>query len=351
MAAVDLDIAGRLVGPGRPCFIIAEAGVNHDGSLDLALKLVEAARAAGADAVKFQSFRAEEVATSDAPKAQYQLAHTAGAESQLEMLRRLELSPAAHRAILARCRELGIMFLSTGFDAQSVDLLEDLGLPAFKVPSGEITNLPLLAHIAGKHKPVILSTGMSSLAEVRRAVEILRQGGAAGIALLHCVSNYPAQPEDVNLKAMNTMARELGLPVGYSDHTLGIEVPLAAVALGACIIEKHFTLDRSRPGPDHAASAEPEELAALARGIRVVEAALGHGRKEPAASEEGTRQVARRSLVAAQHIPAGALITPEMLALKRPGTGLASERLGRVLGRRARAAIAAGTLISLEMLA
>lgn len=350
MAALDLDIGGRLVGPGRPCLVIAEAGVNHNGSLELALRLVQAAAAAGAEAVKFQTFRAQEVATAAAPKAQYQLARTEPGQSQLEMLERLELSRDDHLALMARCRELGLMFLSTPFDARSVDLLDSLGLPAFKVPSGEITNLPLLAHIAAKGRPVILSTGMSSLEEVRRAVTILQEGGARGIALLHCVSNYPAQPQDVNLRAMATMAQAFGLPVGYSDHTLGIEVALAAVALGACIVEKHFTLDRNLPGPDHAASAEPEELKALGRGVRMVEAALGHGRKEPAASEADTRRVARRSLVAAVDIPAGAAIAPTMIAIKRPGSGLAPERLPEVLGRRARAAIASGTLISLEML-
>lgn len=351
MPGPELDIGGRLVGPGHPCLVIAEAGVNHNGSLEMALQLVEAAARAGAEAVKFQTFRARELATADAPKAQYQLARTDSGESQLAMLTRLELSPDSHLALLARCRELGLMFLSTPFDAQSVDLLDDLGLPAFKVPSGEITNLPLLEHIAAKGRPVILSTGMSSLEEVGRAVAVLRQGGAGGVALLHCVSNYPARAEDVNLRAMATMAQALSLPVGYSDHTLGIEVALAAVALGACIIEKHFTLDRRLPGPDQAASAPPEELAALVRGTRIVEAALGHGRKEPAASEADTRRVARRSLVAARDIPAGAALIPDMVALRRPGSGLAPERLGEVLGRRARAAIPAGSLLSLEMLA
>jgi N-acetylneuraminate synthase len=350
MASPELDIGGRPVGPGRPCFIIAEAGVNHNGSLELALRLVEAAADAGADAVKFQTFRAEEVVVADAPQADYQVANTGGGESQLQMLKNLELSPSDHQAVQERCRQRGIMFLSTAFDAQSADLLESLGLPVFKVPSGEITNLPLLKHIAGKGQPVILSTGMSSLEEVARAVAVLRAGGAAGIALLHCVSNYPAQPQDVNLRAMATMAQALGLAVGYSDHTLGLEVPLAAVALGACIIEKHFTLDRALPGPDHAASAEPAQLAALVKGARVVEAALGHGRKEPAASESNTRQVARRSLVAAVDIPAGAAIVPAMIAIKRPGTGLAPESLEQVLGRRARVAIPAGSLLTLEML-
>ena len=345
-----INLGGRLVGPSQPCLIIAEAGVNHNGSLELACQLVDAAARAGADAVKFQTFRAEAVVTPQAPKAQYQLANTGGTESQFAMLKRLELLPEHHRTLLERCRRRGILFLSTPFDRASADLLEDLDLPAFKIPSGEITNRPLLEHIAAKGRPVILSTGMSSLEEVARAVDILRAGGSPEIVLLHCVSNYPADPRDVNLRAMATMARAFGLPVGYSDHTLGVEAALAAVALGASVIEKHFTLDRGLPGPDHPASAEPAELAALVRGARVVEAALGHGRKEPAASEANTREVARRSLVAAVDIPAGAALGPEMVALRRPGSGLAPERLGEVLGRRARRGIAAGELLALEML-
>ncbi|MFH1058079.1 MAG: N-acetylneuraminate synthase [Pseudomonadota bacterium] len=346
-----LNIAGRLVGPGQPCLVIAEAGVNHNGRLDLALALVDAAAAAGAEAVKFQTFRAEEVASPLAPKAAYQAETTGQGQSQLAMLKALELAPADYGAIRDRCRARGLIFLSTPFDAASATLLAELDMPAFKVPSGELTNLPLLAHIGAQGRPVILSTGMATLGEVGEAVDALRAAGCAELALLHCLSNYPADPAQVNLRAMTAMGEAFGLPVGYSDHTLGLEAPLAAVALGACIIEKHFTLDRDLQGPDHRASATVDELTALVAGVRKVEAALGHGRKEPAPDEAGTRAVARRSLVAAKDIPAGALITADMLALKRPGTGLAPAWLAQVVGRRAAMAIPAGALLSLEMLA
>lgn len=346
-----LNIAGRLVGPGHACLVIAEAGVNHNGRLELALALVDAAAAAGAEAVKFQTFRAEEVASPLAPKAAYQEETTGRAESQLAMLKALELAPEAYAAIAGRCRQRGLIFLSTPFDAASADLLAALGMPAFKLPSGELTNLPLLAHVGRKGRPVILSTGMADLDEVAVAVDALRAAGCAELALLHCVSNYPADPAQANLRAMAALAEAFGVPVGYSDHTLGLEVPLAAVALGACVIEKHFTLDRDLPGPDHRASATPDELAALVAGARKVQAALGHGRKEPAPEEAGTRAVARRSLVAAQDIPAGAALTAAMIAIKRPGTGLPPAMLKKVLGRRAAAEIPAGTILSLEMLA
>lgn len=345
-APTALNIAGRLVGPGRPCYVIAEAGVNHNGSVEMALKLVDAAAAAGADAVKFQSFIAEEVVTRQAPKAAYQRQSTDPGQSQLEMIKALELAPAAHRAVLERCRARGVTFLSTPFDLPSLELLLSLGVPALKVPSGEITNLPFLARVGAAGPPVILSTGMADLEEVDAAVRTLARAGCPGLALLQCVSNYPADPADVNLKAMATLAEAFGLPVGYSDHTLGVEVALAAVALGACVIEKHFTLDRALPGPDHQASATPEELAALVAGVRKVEAALGHGRKEPAASEADTRSVARRSLVAAVDIPAGAALAEAMVAIRRPGTGIAPALLGGVLGRVARREIKAGSLLS-----
>ncbi len=345
-----LKITGRLVGPGYPCFIIAEAGVNHNGNLERALAMVEAAAAAGADAVKFQTFRAEEVATTEAPKAAYQMKATGRDQSQLDMLRSLELTPEHHESLHARCREKGILFLSTPFDKTSLDFLASMGMAAIKVPSGEITNLPFLKQVGEKGLPVILSTGMSTLDEVDLAVDALRQAGCASLALLHCVSNYPADPADANLRAMSTMAERFALPVGYSDHTMGSEVALAAVALGACIIEKHFTLDRSLPGPDHMASAETKELAALVAGIRKVETALGHGRKEPAPSEADTKAMARRSLVAARDIAAGEMLTPDVVTFKRPGTGLGPDRWQEVQGRRAKHHISAGMLISLEML-
>ena len=344
-----IEIAGRRVGPGYPCFIIAEAGVNHNGDVTRAAALVDAAVEAQADAVKFQTFHAEEVATPLAPKAGYQRLTTDAAESQLEMIRRLELPPEAFRALQACCARQKILFLSTPFDHESVDLLDELSVPAFKVASGEITNWPLLEHIASKGKPVILSTGMSTLGEVEAAVRVIRGTGNDQLALLHCVSNYPAEAADVNLRAMQTMATTFGVPVGYSDHTLGSEVALAAVALGACIIEKHYTLDRTLPGPDHRASVEPAELVAFVRGIRRVEVALGHGRKEPAARELETAAAARRSVVAARDITSGTTLTETLMHIRRPGTGLPPALRAQLIGRRTKVEIPAGTPLTWEM--
>lgn len=341
----------RSIGAGQPCFIIAEAGVNHNGDLALAHRLIDVARAAGADAVKFQTFKADQLVTLDAPKAEYQLQQTEAGESQYEMLKRLELSAEAFRDLQQHCREAGIRFMSTPFDEDSADLLSELGVTVFKTPSGEITNLPYLAHVARKGRPLIVSTGMATLGEVEAAVNTIRAAGNPAIVLLQCVSNYPANPADVNLRAMQTMAQAFGVPTGFSDHTAGIEVALAAVALGACVIEKHFTLDRAMPGPDHAASLEPDQLAAMIRGIRTVEAALGHGRKEPAASELNTAEVARKSLVAACDLKAGTVLSDSVLAVKRPGTGLPPALRPYVIGRTLRVDVSVGTVIGLEMLA
>lgn len=338
----------RVLQPDR-AFLIAEAGVNHNGSIELACALIDAAKQAGADAVKFQSFKADRLATAGAPKADYQVENTGREESQLEMLRRLELTLGAHRALLAHCRKKRIHFLSTPFDEESADFLDELGLWLFKIPSGEITNLPFLAHVARKGKPIILSTGMSSLAEVRTAVRTIEKAGNRDLVVLHCVSNYPADPADVNLRAMATLEKALGHPAGLSDHTEGIEIPLAAAALGAKVIEKHFTLDRSLPGPDHRASLEPAELTAMVSGIRKIERALGTGKKIPAAAETGTARVARKSLVAAADIARGTVLTPALLAVKRPGTGLAPALAPKLVGRRATRAVPEGTLITMEM--
>jgi N-acetylneuraminate synthase len=345
-----LEAAGRPIGPGRPCFLIAEAGVNHNGSLDLALRLVDAAADAEADAVKFQTFRAERLATRAAPKADYQLRRTGTEESQLEMLRRLELSAEAHRRLADHCRWRRLHFLSTPFDEESADLLAGLGVPLFKVPSGEITNLPLLAHVAAKGVGMIVSTGMACLGEVEAAVRTVRAHGDPALALLHCVSDYPADPADCNLRAMLTLQTAFGVPVGFSDHTRGAEVALAAVALGACILEKHFTLDRALPGPDHQASLEPGELADLVRGVRTVESALGHGRKEPTPAEARTAAVARKSLVASRDLRAGTVLTPEMITARRPGTGLSPALRDHLAGRRLRTDLEEGTVFTLEML-
>lgn len=344
-----MKIGGRTIGSGSPCFLIAEAGVNHNGNLGMALQLVDVAVTAGVDAVKFQTFSAARVVVRNAPKARYQKEATGSDQSQFEMLRKLELSLKAHRKIKTYCQKRGILFLSTPFDEESSDLLEDLDVPAFKIPSGEITNLPFLAHVARKGKPLVVSTGMSTMGEVESAVAAIRLAGNLKIALLHCVSAYPAQAADANLSAMQTMAKAFGVPIGYSDHTLGTDVALAAVALGAQILEKHFTLDRSLPGPDHRASLEPDELRMLVRGIRTVESAIGHGRKEPMPAEADVAEVSRKSIVAAHDIPAGALVTRDLLMMKSPGTGWPSSMLGQVVGRVTTKNIPADTLLTEEM--
>ncbi len=281
--------ANRPIGEGVPCFVIAEAGVNHNGEPKLAHALIDAAAAAGADAVKFQTFKADRLALASAPKAAYQKRNQPGEESQLAMLRRLELEDGVVGELVAHCREKGILFLSSPFDEESADFLDALGMAAFKVPSGELTNAPFLRHLAGKGKPLIVSTGMADMAEVEAAVAAIRASGAPPLALLHCVSAYPADPADCNLRAMGALERAFRVPVGWSDHTTGIDVAIAAVALGAAIIEKHFTTDRALPGPDHAASLEPGELAALMTAVRRVESALGAGVKRPSASEATLR--------------------------------------------------------------
>ncbi len=344
------EIENRTIGINYPCFIIAEAGVNHNGDLQMARDLIDAAAEAGADAVKFQTFTAEGVVTHRAPKAAYQEVNALGDESQYAMLKRLELTPAMHDALLAHCKKRDICFLSSPFDEGSLALLESLGVAAYKIPSGEITNLPFLDAVGRKGRPVICSTGMATLAEVELAVATLQGSGCTQLVLLHCVNRYPALPEEINLRAMNTLTVTFNLPVGYSDHTMGNEIAFAAVALGACVLEKHLTLDRALPGPDHLASSEPYEFAALVRGVRAIEIALGHGRKEPTASEVEIAAVARKSLVAAVDIPAGMVLIPNMLAIKRPGSGLPPAMYSELLGRITRVPVPAGTLLTLEML-
>lgn len=346
-----INIGARKVGPGQPCFIVAEAGVNHNGNLDLAIRMIDVAVEAGVDAIKFQAFSADGLVTRTAPKAGYQKETTDAGESQYEMLKRLEVTEDGHRRLTSYCKEKGILYMCTPFDEESADFLIRLGVAVLKIPSGEITNLPLLARVARSGKPLIVSTGMSNLKEVETAVRTMRESGNRELVLLHCTSNYPADPATANLRAMRTMEESLGVPVGYSDHTPGIEVALAAVTLGASVIEKHFTLSRFLPGPDHQASVEPDELKRLATSIRVVEAALGHGQKEPVATEADTAAVARKSLVAACDVPAGAMLTEAMIAIKRPGTGLAPEIRPQVIGRVTRVPIASGTVISFDMLA
>jgi N,N'-diacetyllegionaminate synthase len=331
-------------------FVIAEAGVNHNGSLDTALQLVEAASAAGADAVKFQTFRAESLVTRWGRKAAYQERTTAQTESQFEMLQRLELDAAAHERLSEHCGHVGIQFLSSPFDIESVDLLAAMNVSAFKVPSGEITNLPFLRHVACKKRPVILSTGMSTLGEVEEAVHVLKSAGVPELTLLHCVTEYPAPYAEVNLRAMHTLRCAFGLPVGYSDHTPGIDIAIAAAALGAEVIEKHLTLDCSLPGPDHAASLEPTELRQMISSIRNVEAALGTGVKSPAKCELANISVARKSVVAARSLPAGHQLESGDLRIKRPGDGLAPKLLPALIGRTLRTALTEDELIRWEHL-
>jgi N-acetylneuraminate synthase len=332
MSLKEIKIANRVIGEGEPCFIIAEAGVNHNGDVNLAKKLVDAAAAAGTDVIKFQTFTAEAIVTRNAEKAPYQKEVTGTGESQYDMLKKLELSEEAHRELKKYAEKRGIIFLSTPYDNASIDFLAELGVAALKVSSADITNLPLLAHTASRKLPVILSTGMATLEEIRDALETLRKNGCKDTALLHCVFNYPARVEDVNLRVMATLEKTFGLPVGYSDHTTGIEVSLAAVALGARIIEKHFTLDRKLPGPDHRASLEPAELKEMVAGIRNIEKATGSPVKRISAAEEENRLVCRRSIVAAKDIPEGAVITGDMLAFKRPGTGISPKYLRKIVG-------------------
>lgn len=332
-------------------FVIAEAGVNHNGELDLALRLCDAAKAAGADAVKFQTFRAEDLVVPGAPTAEYQARQT-GQQDQFAMLQRLELTTAQHEAIQRHCDAIGIEFFSTPFSVEAVDMLVRLGVRRIKLSSGELTHRALVERAAAARLPLLVSTGMATMDEIREALQWIAaaRGGLDGVTVLHCTSAYPAPDEALNLKAMASMAADLGIAVGYSDHSLGIEADLAAVALGACVIEKHLTLDRTLPGPDHSASLEPVQFKAMVEGIRRVSAMLGDGVKAPTPEERDTARVARRSIVAAVHIPAGAVITPAMLACRRPATGIAPRELERVVGRRAAQAMPAGTVLQWDQL-
>lgn len=334
-------------------FIIAEAGVNHNGDEGMAVELVDVAADSGADAVKFQTFSADRLTRRGAEKAAYQQ-RTTGAGDQYDMLKALEMSESVHRRILERCALRNIEFMSTAFDEQSLDFLVSLGIKRIKVPSGEITNTPFLRHMASKGLPLIVSTGMASLAEVEDAVAVIsearaRHGFSEALAevvtILHCTSNYPAAASDVNLRAMLTIARSTGLPVGYSDHTAGIAVSTAAVAMNATVIEKHFTLDKTLAGPDHSASLEPAELKALVNSIREIEQALGDGTKQPTESELAVRAVVRRSVTTLREIAAGTPIGPDDVVLMRPGTGIPPAELDRVFGRVPKHTIAAGATL------
>lgn len=329
--------------------IIAEAGVNHNGDIELAKRLIDSAADAGADLVKFQTFNAERLAVQNAPKANYQNQTTDQAESQFTMLKQLELSSETHETLIAHCGSRNIGFFSTGFDIESLNYLASLGSERFKIPSGEITNLPYLRHVGAFRIPLILSTGMATIGEIEAALDVLGDAGTprSQITVLHCNTEYPTPMQDVNLHAMLSIRDAFRVAVGYSDHTAGIEVPIAAVALGATVIEKHLTLDRNLPGPDHKASLEPTEFAAMVRAIRNIELAMGDGIKRPSPSEIKNKPIARRSLVAAKPIRAGEPFTTENLTAKRPGTGINPMRWDEVVGQVAARHFAVDELITL----
>ncbi|WP_373519497.1 N-acetylneuraminate synthase [Pricia sp.] len=318
--------------------IIAEAGVNHNGDMALAKKLIDVAAEAGVDYVKFQTFNSKKLVSKSAQKADYQIKNTKDAtDTQLVMLQRLELSKDQHFELIAYCKSKGINFLSTGFDLDSLDFLYELGIRLFKVPSGEITNLPYLKKIGSLGENIIISTGMADLKEVEDALNIILHEGVdkKNVTILHCNTEYPTPMEDVNLRAMGTIGEKLGVNIGYSDHTLGIEVPIAAVALGATVIEKHFTLDRTLPGPDHRASLEPNELIDMVKAIRNIELSLGHGKKEPSPSEMKNKAIARKSIVANNNIIKGEVFTEQNLTIKRPGTGISPMQWDEIIGTKA----------------
>lgn len=315
-------------------YIIAEAGVNHNGSFEIACRLVDAAKEAGVDCVKFQTFKSEKLVSHNAQKAEYQKAAT-GDSSQQDMLKQLELSYDEFLKLKDYCDKVGISFLSTPFDFESIDFLNTIDMPFWKIPSGEITNLPYLMALAKTGKSIVMSTGMCEMEEIEAAVKVLKENGTSEIKLLHCNTEYPTPFEDVNLKAMDAMRGKFGVEVGYSDHTKGIEVPIAAVALGATIIEKHFTLDRNMEGPDHKASLEPDELVAMVSGIRNIEKAIGSGEKTASPSEKKNKAVARKSIVAKTNIKKGDPFTEENITVKRPGSGINPMRWFEILGKEA----------------
>ncbi len=348
MKSTDILIGQRVIGSGSGVFIIAEIGINHGGSVNQAARLIDAAADSGADAVKFQSFRVDRLLI---PSRERYAQQMDGAESAYQMLRRCELSWEDHEKLKQHADERGVLFLSTPFDEESADFLDALGVPAFKIASSDITHLPLLRHVASKGKPVLLSTGMSFLSEVADAIWQLRSSGAQEIVLLHCVSAYPASPQHMNLRALQTLQSYFELSVGLSDHSEGILLSLVAVALGAVIIEKHFTLDKSASGPDHKASMDPADLKLLVQSLRNVEASLGDGRKRPSDVEEESRLFGRRSIVAAVDIRAQESIARWMLAFKRPGSGLEPRHLDKVMGMTARRNIGKDTILQWEDLA
>ncbi len=329
-------------------YIIAEAGVNHNGDMDTAIKMIDAVKDAGCDCIKFQTFKTEALVTKSAKKADYQVENTKNNDSQFEMLKKLELGFDDFKILKDYCEHAGVDFMSTPFDNSSADLLENLQVSKYKMSSGDITNKPLLEYIAKKNKPIILSTGMCTMDEVHEAVSWIEECGNKQITLLHCTSNYPTPYSDVNMNAMLTLRDEFPYPVGYSDHTKGIIIPVMAVAMGATVIEKHFTLDKNMEGPDHKASLEPDELREMVKSIRDIESARGDGIKKPTASEMSTREVARKSIVVTRSMKAGDIISQEDLTIKRPGTGLAPKYLSELIGKTVVKDIDEEALISLD---
>ena len=341
-----IKIGNNFIGEMCPTFIIAEAGINHNGSLKLAKKLIEAAKESGADAVKFQTFKAEEVVTKNAEKAEYQK-KTTSENSQYEMIKKLELSADDFKDLSSHANKKGILFLSSPFDLDSIDILDDLNVPAFKFGSGEITNFPSLEYAATKGKPIILSTGMASLCEIEEAFNLLKEK-ISDIILMHCVTSYPAKTEDINLKVIETLKCAFNVPVGFSDHTIGIEMAVAAVAMGASVIEKHFTLDKNLVGPDHKASLEPDELERMIKSIKNVEKGMGNGIKQLTIEEEEIKKIARKSVVARVDINKGVTLKEEMLAIKRPGTGISPKYFNFLIGKKLRKSISADCLLNLD---
>ncbi|MFX1369448.1 MAG: N-acetylneuraminate synthase [Promethearchaeota archaeon] len=344
-----VTFGSRTIGDGEPIFIIAEAGVNHNGKMELAKQLADIAFEAGVDAVKFQTFKTEEVATREAKMAEYQKEQLQDMDSQFEMIKKLELDYEKFAELKEYCDGKGILFLSTPHNPGAAVFLENL-MPIYKIGSGDLTNLPFLEQVARYGKPIILSTGMSTIDEIAEAVNSIKQAQNTDIILLHCVTSYPANIEDANLRAINTLKETFSLPVGYSDHTLGLEASIAAVALGACVIEKHFTISKDLIGPDHKASLEPTELQELVKNVRNLEKALGDGDKKPTSAERAIMGVVRKSLVAKVPIPKGTVIRDDMISIKRPGHGIAPKFLNHVIGKKASVDIKEDTVLSMSMI-
>lgn len=343
-----IRIGSRWVGEHHPCFIIAEAGINHNGDIKIAKRMIDAAKRAGVDAVKFQTFKTKNLVTKNAKTAEHQT--DSKGKSQYEILKSFELKEDDFVKLSKYAKEKGIMFLSSPFDRESVDLLEKLKVPAFKIASSEITNFPLLRYIARKRKPIILSTGMANLDEIREALDVIFNEGNKEVILLHCISAYPAKMEELNLRAIESLKRSFNLPVGFSDHTENILASLVAVAVGACVVEKHFTLDKNLPGPDHKFSLEPDELKEMVRTIRLVECSLGDGIKKPTKSEEKIKKFVRRSIVARTKITRGTIIKREMLDVKRPSGGIEPKYINAIIGKRAKRDIKEDEIITWDMI-